>query len=361
MPLTPIQLSAARHLAYYTKERTRAKSLFEGLTSFNHESTDIFITSFLKSGTTLTQQLIYQLLCALNHVPDDPNGTNFENISQVAPTLEFCHISGVEKPIHPVNPRIWKSHLYVNQFPFVPLTEGKFVYCVRNGLHVARSYIDFTLDWIIYQPRVEDPELRAELYRQFFIFYFLGMERGNEYTAFEYHKVPLTRGAWFEHVKGWIESEREVYYLIYEDLTTEMPRCVREVGEFLGLGDKLSEDVVQKVLKRCDREAMASDSKFLDTMVSEALQWNPEGGLRVRSEEMPGFKNVQLPNECLQLYEDQMEETFGERNYEKIIEMLRERNMQLLSIKKNKTLKNGGASSASNGSLCDVTGAGHEF
>lgn len=301
---------------------------------------EIFITSFLKTGTTLTQQLVYQLLCALGRVPADPDGTNFDNISQVVPTIELRNSFKLQDPIHRMSPRAWKSHGLPEEFSAVPEGHGHFVYCVRDGLDVARSFLDFTLDWLVRDEELRGGEtsrpLRAEVYRQWFMSYFLGMRReergGGLGNAWKHEWVRGDApGPWFAHTKAWLDVRgRRVLYLVYEDVVADLPGAVRDVATHLGLCEgKLSEEIVTRVAARCGRGAMAKDARFQDTMVSDAFGWDRGLGVRVRPEGMPGFKNYDLPMECRQMYDAMLSETFGVRSYAEVADVARRKNAAL--------------------------------
>ncbi len=172
-------------------------SLFTGLKTFEPQSDDVVIASFMKSGTTLAQQMLYQIMVATGRVPSDPLGNDFEDISMVVPFIEMPPNFGVYKSIHPYSPRVWHSHYAVDDFAAFPKTT-RYLYCVRNGMNVAPSMIDFTLDWILGKP-VEGEELRRAFYPRWFLSKFLGIEPNGDgsYTENDY-----VSGTWFAHVKG---------------------------------------------------------------------------------------------------------------------------------------------------------------
>lgn len=323
-----LESEAADVVSRYTAEMERCKTMWTGIEGFERQSTDVYITSFLKSGTTLTQQILYQMLSAAGKIPDDPTGDNFDNITRVVPTIELRHALGVHKSIHSYSPRLWKSHGTVSDFDFVPVGDGKFVYCVRNGLHVARSYLDFTLDWILHKAPVQGQALRAEVYRQWFLFYFLGLRKLDD-GSFQRNDGAV--GDWFNHVKEWLNVKRgNVFYLIYEDTIRNLPMTIRQLANFLQLD--ISEEDIERVEKKCDRDVMAKDSRFIDTLVSTAMGWDSEGGIRVRSTSLPGFKDVKLPDSCIEIYNEMFLDSFGVRSYEDLLHIFRGRNSDVTRI-----------------------------
>lgn len=292
-----------------------------GLQDFQPRVGDIFIVTAKKSGTTLLQQILYQLLVSTGRVATDPNGDAFEDISEVVPHVDLRHFTGLDKSIHEYSPRVWKSHCESIQLPFGPEAGVRVIYCFREGMEVIRSYADFTVDWLAGEADVNDEEVRCEVYRELFMRCYLGLEEGTNGTR---RRVEPCHN-WFEHVAGWLESPHEVLYVHYDDLVHDLPGWTRRLAQFAGLHDVGDHDV-EYVVRRCDRATMAKDSRFRDLLVSRIMGWDERLGKRVREKGEAGFAQVMLPAECKEEYARRFAEVFGEGGWGNVVARAEQRN-----------------------------------
>lgn len=318
--------STREHAAAITREHTAsARALFnslDDLSSFRPPPSDIFIVSFMKSGTTLMQQMLYQLLVATRRVPSDPTGENFSDISEVVPFVEARFVTGVSESPNAYTPRVWKSHSDAGIFRHMLAGEEggpRFIYCFREGREVIRSYADFAVDWLAKEP-VEGDELRAEVYRQLFLSCFLGREDG---------QGGLEQGEglydWFGHVSGWLESEsRHVLYVHFDDLIKDLGGWVARVARYVGV--EVDQEQVDWVVAKCDRLRMAADVRFRDGMVAKLMGWRPDLGLRVRSADDVGFRRFKLPSECEVEYGKRFRHVFGDVEWGDLVRRAEVRN-----------------------------------
>jgi Sulfotransferase domain len=183
---------------------------------FDYRKDDIFIVTYMKSGTTLLQMLVYQLLTDGN--------MDFRHIYDVSPWLERC--IATSKSLQDVpSPRILKSHAPHETFP--AQTNGRIIYCIRNGADVAVSMYNHYKD--------------IELY-----------DKGWQH----FMQQDFARNSWFRHVDGWLKNKRHlnVLYIQYEDLTRNKKETIQKIAAFLGV--KLSAETCQRVLERCSFEFM---------------------------------------------------------------------------------------------------------
>lgn len=311
----------ARRIVCEHVEQVRRIMELYSLEDFEPEATDVFIVSWMKSGTTLMQQLIYQLLCAKGKVGSDADGEKFSDISEVVPFADVRKSTGVRESRNGYSPRVWKSHSAAGEMGEVDKGCCKTLYCVRDGLQVAGSYLDFALDWIS-EEVIEGEELRKAVYVEFFEKHFVGVERGSEGC---YVRFADGLFDWFGHVKGWMESGRDdMLFVVYEDVVKDIEGTVRVVAKFLGM--ETDEEIVKKVAAKCDREYMARDKRFNDRLISKLLGWKEDGGVRVRVKDAKGFKQVGLPKELVEQYAKKFSETFGVQTYEELARELRKRN-----------------------------------
>lgn len=283
----------------------------------------VVITSWMKSGTTLTQQLVYQLLVQAGRVPTDPSGTDFEDISSVVPLLELTKAGGPVESVHPYRPTVWKTHSLPTEFLTPAYANARFLVAVRRGRPVMRSYADFASEWVNDAPI--PPELQPAFYERFFRAFFLRCPDCGRGAP------PINPVQWFAHVRDWRDAKDlrdRMLFLIYEDVVRDLPGTVRTVARFLNL--PVSEETVAEVARRCQKENMAGDPRFLDKLVARATGLSEKGGVRVRADGQPGgFRDV-LTERTAEDYQRMFEAAFGMKSYEELKEQLRERNREVL-------------------------------
>lgn len=283
----------------------------------------VVIASWMKSGTTLAQQLVYQLLVATGAVPTDPSGTAFDDISAVVPFIEL-HQLGPSASMHEYRPTAWKSHAPPSEFLMPAYEHARFLVAVRDGRAVMRSFADFAVEWI--GGRTVPSRLRGAFYERFFRTFFLGASdigRGEVNTG-----APVQ---WFEHVRSWRDEQQvrgRVLFLVYEDVVKDISRTVRDVAHFIEVDAE--ETAVTQVVKKCARENMSGDPKFVEQILGKAMGFSESGGVRVRREgETGGYKHV-VSERSASDYDRMFESTFGVKSYEELCEQLRERNREVL-------------------------------
>jgi hypothetical protein len=180
----------------------RIANFLRGRIDFEVRSTDVFVSSYPRSGTTLTQWILYLLT---HEERADP-----AHLTKVSPwferSLAIGEVTAADLDRLP-SPRIFKSHL-----PREWLPDGaRYVYVERNGPDVLVSYFHF--------------------YRAYL---------GFEGTLTDFHgrfvDGRVQYGSWFEHVAGWHqrESDPDVLIVRYEDLLNDRRSSVERLLEFLG-------------------------------------------------------------------------------------------------------------------------------
>jgi len=220
-------------------DASRVLSFTRGLLEFRVRPDDIFIVTYPRSGTTLMQFLLHQLVTG----GDEPE---FDHISQVAPWFERSLAVGALQPRdleEMPSPRIFKSHL---AYRWVP-RGGRRIYITRDGRDVAVSYYHFYRSHLRYRGSFEQ-----------FIARFL---RGD-----------LQYGSWFKHTAGWAARRGEpgVLLLRFEDLVESLPSCIRAVAAFCDL--ELREGRAAAIARRCSFEWMKRHEERFDFTTELLLQ-----------------------------------------------------------------------------------------
>jgi hypothetical protein len=198
---------------------------------------DIFIVSHPKSGTTLVQMLLYQLLT--------DGEIRFKHISSFSPYLERDLLPGPVPKFDVIaalpRPHVIKSHLF---YAVVPKGPGRYIYVMRNGLDVAVSW-----------------------YHQ--------MLRNNDGFEPEFNvflDYVLESKLWFQHVAGWSRNRQHlnVLYVSYEDLLTDLQSQAQRVADFCGL--QIPDSEWPRICANCSFEFMRQHEQKLDDLFADRWQ-----------------------------------------------------------------------------------------
>ena len=208
----PLQKTASRALSLATRaldvavrnldNARRIANFLRGRMEFEVRPTDVFISSYPRSGTTLTQWILYLLT---HEEQPDP-----AHLTKVSPwferSLAIGEVTASELERFP-SPRVFKSHL-----PRQWLPDGaRYIYVERDGLDVLVSYFHFYRAYLGFEGTLDD-------------FYARFMDGRIQY------------GSWFEHVAGWRERacDPDVLIVRYEDLLSDRKASIERIIEFLG-------------------------------------------------------------------------------------------------------------------------------
>jgi hypothetical protein len=208
----PLQKAASRVLGAATSaldvavrnldNARRIANFLRGRMELEVRPTDVFISSYPRSGTTLTQWILY--LLAHDEQPDPAH------LTKVSPwferSLAIGELSGSDLERFP-SPRVFKSHL-----PRQWLPDGaRYIYVERDGLDVLVSYFHFYRAYLGFEGSLD------EFHRRF-------MDGRVQY------------GSWFEHVAEWREraSDPDVLIVRYEDMLSDRKASIERMVEFLG-------------------------------------------------------------------------------------------------------------------------------
>ena len=180
----------------------RIANFLRGRMELQVRSTDVFVSSYPRSGTTLTQWILY--LLAHDEQPEPAH------LTKVSPWFERSLATGEFTAAdfeHFRPPRVFKSHL-----PRQWLPDGaRYIYVERDVLDVLTSYFHFYRAYLGFEGTLGD------FYRRF-------MDGRVQY------------GSWFDHVAGWHEraSDPDVLIVRYENLLSDRKASIVQIVEFLG-------------------------------------------------------------------------------------------------------------------------------
>ncbi|MGB5415115.1 MAG: sulfotransferase domain-containing protein [Polyangiales bacterium] len=254
----PLQKTASRILGVATdaldvaarnlENARRITKFLRGRMELEVRQSDVFISSYPRSGTTLTQWILY----LLTHDPQ-PDPTHLTKVSPwFERSLAIGELRASDLERFP-SPRIFKSHL-----PREWLPDGaRYVYVERDGLDVLLSYFHFYRAYLGFEGSLD------EFHRRFI-------------------EGRLQYGSWFDHVAGWRAraSDPDVLIVRYENLLTDRKASIRGIVEFLGWD--CDERCVDRALIESSFDAMKKRESVFDHATALLLERgvSPESFLR---------------------------------------------------------------------------------
>jgi hypothetical protein len=180
----------------------RVARFLRGRMELEVRPTDVFVSSYPRSGTTLVQWILYLLT---HEEQPDP-----AHLTEVSPwferSLAIGDLTAADLDRFP-SPRVFKSHL-----PREWLPDGaRYIYVERDVLDVLVSYFHFYRAYLGFTGSMND-------------FYSRFMDGRLQY------------GSWFEHLAGWRRraSDPEVLIVRYEDLMHDRKGSIERIVDFLG-------------------------------------------------------------------------------------------------------------------------------
>lgn len=235
---------------------------------FDEREDDIYVATFLKSGTTWMQMILYQLTT---------NGDmNFEHIYEVSPWLRNLAETEGEIPELP-SPRIIKTH-----DPYHTIAKrkkGRFIFVIRDGLDVAYSLFH-------HRKNYNDSKITVE-------------------KNFEISFREEGEMNWFAFTKQWLENRNKhnILYVHYEALQNNFEEELYRIASFINI--EINPADLPRILERCSFDFMkAHENKFGEKEPKEkhVTVYNQF----IRSGKVGEGKEV-LPPEDLAFYKEQFD------------------------------------------------------
>lgn len=276
-----------------------------GIQEHKYRPTDVIITTFPKAGTTLTQQMAYQVVSLSGGGPSfDPTGKEFADLAIVSPWIDYIPVIGI--PPCETSPRVLKTHAPVTAF------EGhkcRHVVVVRNPESHPGSWLDFLFDSMVPNAESVSKEVREATF----------------HASAEHNLLtPITDeglGKWHYFIKNSVFPLQEnVLVLFYEDIVADMEVAVRSLASFMGC--KLEPEKVKEVVRRCDRNLMVRDPRFFCRI--ESMRFGTVCDLpKAKPAERQGFKKFRMTEDAVKRLEDMNMKAFGVRTYKEFRDMIR--------------------------------------
>jgi peroxiredoxin len=215
------------------------------LAKFNPRPDDILAVTYPRSGTTWMQMILYQLTTE--------GKMDFPHITTVCPWFERSLKDGTAFDALQ-SPRVFKSHLSYRKIPKGPC---KYIYVARDGKDVAVSYYHFYTTHMGFKGNFDE--------------FFERFVRGE-----------VQYGSWFRHVRGWWEhrDDANVLFLRYEELTADLPGCLRRISAFCGL--EVAPERWSGILERCGFAYMKRHESRFDPLTAMLYEqgFRPNSHLR---------------------------------------------------------------------------------
>ena len=174
-------------------------------------SSDIFISTPVKCGTTWLQQICHQLRSG--------GDMDFQEICDVAPCIEMATDIGQDPSAEqPYEPRLFKTHFWEPDTP----KGGRYIAIARHPHDAAVSFFKFVENWMF-----APGEISADTFIQTV---FLGMGEPRALLDFP---------SWYHHTVSWWPRRHDpnVLFLFYEDLREDLEGQVKRIADYMGISD----------------------------------------------------------------------------------------------------------------------------
>ncbi len=218
--------------------RTTTKpSILDAARAYEPSAADVFVASHMKSGTTWTLHVVYQIL---QRGRGDLSDEGHRHIHAACAWIETHLAVDLDKaPTLGVPPRrVIKTHLTAELCPYA--AEARYVVVARHPASVCASAVDFMR--MMSGPLAPSADFLAE--------WWVSRE--------------VLWGPWPEHILGWWrKSEREanVFFVTFEEMKDDLPAVIRRLAPFLGV--ELDEAEVTQVAEQCSFAVMkAHEERF---------------------------------------------------------------------------------------------------
>jgi aryl sulfotransferase len=226
-----------------------------GWNDFAMRDDDIVISTWAKSGTTWTQQIVGQLIFG--------GAPGLYYTPQHSPWPDFrLRTDGREIAAAQTHRRFLKTHLPIDALPYSP--KAKYIYIGRDGRDVFWSWHHH---WANFKPEVmalissfypdeppvpyPNPDIRLAFH---------------DWLDLDGHP----NWPFWSHVQGWFDARDlpNLMLLHFADLKADMPGQIRKVADFLGI--EIAPETWPAILEHCSFDYMRKHA-VADPMQAPAL------------------------------------------------------------------------------------------
>ena len=298
---------------------------YEKAVAFKPRSTDCFVTTPPKTGTTLTQFIAHLLRAvSTSDIEQDElfkNANIFEDLNQFAPWAMMAWDLGyditeidyeqrclVSNQTYPV--RLFKSHQRLHAMN----PGAKYISVIRNPKSTLVSWYNFLKGKDI-------PPLRKYTSPSEFAFDKRFFAKGMNFGA-----------SLWEYYNEYVACLRDpnVLIVVYEDLAKDTRRHLPVISRFLGL--EVSDKHMDEITRLASRDEMLNNSKFDESWTDQQLKLmnrsKGQGQFKPVPTVTPGSDPSILSTEAIHFLDDQwskiVEANTGIKNYEELADVVRE-------------------------------------
>lgn len=255
---------------------------------YKPDSSDVFIVTPPKCGTTWMQQIVHGLRTR--------GSMDFEEISCVVPWINMAYDMGID--IHApqvAHPRAFKTHTTLDEVP----NGAKYIVVLRDPKDALLSHYHFFEDFFFEKGTIDIATFAREHY-------------------IPGHDI-------FKHITAlWDRRKDEnILPMCYEDMKTNLPLTIERVAEFIGI--PLDDELREIVLRQSDIKFMQKHKEQFEDIVllrarSAAMKLPLNGKLsKVRNGQVgeskqgvPADIKVELDN----IWHEEITSKFGLNSYE---------------------------------------------
>eukprot|EP00904_Undaria_pinnatifida_P001158 jgi/Undpi1/11042/HiC_scaffold_30.g13342.m2 len=230
--------------------------------NFETRDDDIFVCTYVKSGTTWTQQI----LTLLRNKGEQGDKTYAEMVPWLETAFFGGFLAGIEatgwtpeKIVADPQQRFFKTHANLKDLPCGKAPGVKVIYVCRNPKDVCVSLQHHAKN----KPMFEYEGEFSDMLRFF-------------------AEGRCENGSWFDHVLEWYEASKadpeHIMFLRYEDLLADAPAGVKKIADFVGIDT--TPEIIEKVVAASSISAMKSNSKANTQKDLNHLRKGGAGGWR---------------------------------------------------------------------------------
>jgi hypothetical protein len=251
-------------------------------------STDVFIVTPPKCGTTWMQQIVHGLRTR--------GSMDFDEISRVVPWINMAHDIGIDINAPQVaDPRAFKTHSTLDEVP----KGGKYIVVLRDPKDALLSHYHFFEDFFFEKGSIDLETFARE------------------------HYIPARDV--FKHITALWEkrNDERVLPLCYEQMKADLPGTIERVAEFIGI--ELDDELKKIVLKQSDIKFMQEHKdQFEDHLIRKArsgpMRLPLEGQLNKVRNGQVGESKERVPDHIKQeldaVWQTEITPKFGLKSYE---------------------------------------------
>jgi len=204
----------------------------EALKSYHGKSEDVWVCSFVKSGTTWIEYIVWLIM---HEGRGFPEGKSMEHVIPQA-EFEACEIKDLRRP------RIIKTHF---ERKLLPISEkAKYIYVARNPKDVVVSFLFHCRGFASFGA----PDLKVD----------------ELIEPMAYGEISF--GNHCDHVSEWYKARNEnnVLFLLYEEMKADLKGNVMKIAKFLGKSEILLKDdgkLWEEIVHKCSFTSMSKSKE----------------------------------------------------------------------------------------------------